>query len=88
MDMEFESLKGYPLCYKLEKLRWIKNLTQEQLAKELGCTPRTIFNWETGYRTPMGRFLEKIRLFYGLPLDFFIGDNIEAIKKAGKKKKE
>ena len=36
----------------LAKMRQELEMTQEQFAKEVGVTPRTILNWENGHHEP------------------------------------
>ncbi len=45
----------------LKKLRILKNLTQEQLAKLLCVSFKTISHWESGYSTPSLEMLKKIK---------------------------
>ena len=33
-------------------MRQLMKVSQEELAKQLGVTPRTIINWENGYNEP------------------------------------
>jgi transcriptional regulator with XRE-family HTH domain len=88
MDCQFiESLKSYPLSYRLQRLRWAKNLTKAELARSLKCNARTIYIWEKGDKFPSGRMLERIRAFYELPFDFFVSDNIMALKASGNPRK-
>jgi len=85
--MEFKDLKGYPLSYKLQKLRWRSNLTQKEFAEKGGFNYRSVTDWECGKRVPFGRTIEKIRNFYGLPQGFFAENDIETIKMGKNRKK-
>jgi transcriptional regulator with XRE-family HTH domain len=82
----YEDLRGLPFCIKIQTLRHRKGLLQKELAKEIGCTAYSVNNWENDRCFPMGIMLEKLRLFYELPVDFFIEDRIAAIKSTKKKK--
>jgi len=86
--MEFEDLKGYPLSYKLQQLRWRSGLTQQEFAEKVGCNFRSVTDWERGKRVPFGRTLEKIRDFYGLPQYFFIENDIETIRMVNSRRKK
>ena len=72
--MNYENLRGLPTSVKLQRLRYWRGLSQRQLANEIGCNRVSISMWETGKQFPRGYILEKIRLYYNLPLDFFIED--------------
>ena len=78
MNFNYENLKNFSLSLKLKKLRWLNGLSQVKLAEKAGCSRGAISKWERGLCLPKGVMLEKIRVFYNLPLDFFINDE-EAI---------
>ena len=48
----------------LKVLRKEKNLTQEQLAEQLGVSGRTVSRWETGNNMPDISLLVEIAEFY------------------------
>ena len=50
----------------LKTLRKEKNLTQEQLAEQLGVSGRTVSRWETGSNMPDISLLVEIAEFYGI----------------------
>ena len=52
----------------LKELRKEKNLTQEQLAENLGTSRRTVSRWETGSNMPDLDILIDIADFYGVEL--------------------
>lgn len=46
------------------------NLTQEELANELGTNISTIVNWENGTTEPKLSHLKRISELSGIPIDF------------------
>lgn len=52
----------------LKKLRKEKNITQEQLAEEMGVSRRTVSRWETGMNMPDMDILIDISDFYEVDL--------------------
>ena len=52
----------------LKELRKEKNITQEQLAEEMGVSRRTVSRWETGANMPDMDILIDISDFYGIDL--------------------
>ncbi|MCR4649368.1 MAG: helix-turn-helix domain-containing protein [Lachnospiraceae bacterium] len=52
----------------LKELRKEKNITQEQLAEEMGVSRRTVSRWETGTNMPDMDILIDISDFYGVDL--------------------
>ena len=52
------------------------NLTQAELARRVGVTPRTVQNWEAGTRAPW-RYIAEICIATGTPLAFFFDDSGE-----------
>lgn len=48
---------------KVKAVRAQLFITQEQLAKELGCTPLTIHRWENGKKPPSFILEEKFKKF-------------------------
>ena len=77
---KIDSLKNYPIEFKIQKLRLWSGLTQKQLAQVLGTSNVIVSNWETGKSIPSQQSLELIREFFGLSLDFFIADEIKLAK--------
>ena len=63
---------------KLVQLRKSRNLTQEQLAEELGVSRQAVSRWESGDSTPdMNNLLGLCNLF-GVSSDYLIHDNYES----------
>jgi len=58
---------------RLKELREEKNLTQEQLGKELDIHPITISKWERGVSTPNIDVLETLTNFFKVPAGYLIG---------------
>ena len=55
---------------KLKALRVNLNLSQEEAAKELGVSQKTLSNWETGKTYPDQPQIENICRVYGVVYDF------------------
>ena len=55
---------------KLKALRVNLNLSQEEAAKELGVSQKTLSNWETGKTYPDQPQIENICRVYGVAYDF------------------
>ena len=53
----------------LKELRLEKQLTQEQLAEELGVSRRTVSRWETGNNLPDLSLLVELADYYGVDLN-------------------
>ena len=69
---------------KLRDLRIKAGLSQEQLAKELGITRRSIVYYETSERYPKKReILLGIAKVFSVPVDFLVSEREEFIIEAG-----
>ena len=53
----------------IKELREEKELSQEELAKELGCSSNSISQYETGKRKPSDKIVEKIKQVYGIVIE-------------------
>lgn len=67
--------------YSLKELRARKNLTQQELAKKIGTSNKTISNWETNTNNLRGasvREFKKMAEIFGCSMDeIFLGDTSE-----------
>lgn len=59
----------------LKAMRIERSITQEQLAKKLNISLKTISHWETGYTEPSLTQLIAIADLYSVSLDELIGRN-------------
>ena len=59
----------------LKTLRNERAITQEQLAKKLNISLKTISHWETGYTEPSISQLITLADFYSITLDELVGRN-------------
>ena len=57
----------------LKTLRIERHITQEQIAKTLSISLKTISHWETGYTEPSISQLISLADFYGVSLDDLVG---------------
>ena len=58
---------------RLKELRIDKNLTQADLAKELGITQTALGKWELGQRTPNADMIIAICRYFKVSADYLIG---------------
>ncbi|MBU5333597.1 helix-turn-helix transcriptional regulator [Anaerocolumna aminovalerica] len=67
---------------RLKDLRLSKNMTLEQLGKEIDSTKATIGNFENGNRKPSLDMLIKLADFFNVSIDYLVGrsDNPEINK--------
>lgn len=59
----------------LKAMRVERSITQEQLAKKLNISLKTISHWETGYTEPSITQLIAIADLYSISLDELVGRN-------------
>lgn len=59
----------------LKQLRKSKGLTQVQFAKEFNISAGTIAMWETNKRIPDTAMLIKIAEFFGVSVDYLLGNS-------------
>lgn len=57
---------------RIKELRKLKNLTQRELAKQIGITQPALSNYEDG-RNPEISILTKLADFFGVTVDYLIG---------------
>ncbi len=50
------------------------NMTQRELAKELGVSPQAVSEWENGNKTPRMGVIEKISRLFGVTKGFILGE--------------
>lgn len=70
-------IKGLP--QKLKSLRLQYNLSQKEVAAQLGISPSIVSGYETGERTPSTEVLLALSYLYKCSTDYLLGRNaIEA----------
>lgn len=62
---------------KLKELRAKQGLTQATFAKIFNISSGTIAMWETGKRTPDIEMLNRIAEYFGVTLDYLVGNEIK-----------
>ena len=67
---------------KLKEYRKEKNLTQGQLASELGVNKRTIANYEAGHSYPSMELISKIEEFFNVKVNLMMDEQDEFIAMA------
>lgn len=75
-----DELSGYPLQYRIRKLRCILGLSQKKFADAIGYTQTAVSRWECEGVEPNPMALERIIQCFDLPTNFFIDLEIEKIK--------
>lgn len=75
------------LAEKLKDNRQKNKLTQDQIAKKLHVSRKTISSWETGRNTPDITTLKKICSIYNLNLTSLLSDDNDASELSNKKNK-
>lgn len=58
---------------KLKQLRFDKNVTQEQVAKEIGVTKSCYANYEQGSREPSFQILIRLCKYFDVSTDYLLG---------------
>lgn len=61
------------LPQKLKKLRLSYNLSQKDVAKQLGISPSIVSSYETGERTPSTEILLSLSYLYKCSTDYLLG---------------
>lgn len=62
---------------RLKRLREALNLNRTKAAEQLGIPYTTYCNYENGYREPDSNTYKKIAQFYGVSVDYLIGNSNE-----------
>ncbi len=57
-----------PLGDRIKKLRRLRHLTQQELAKNLGIDQGAISRWERGHINPSARYRQQLEVILGSPL--------------------
>ena len=66
--------------HRLKKLRNEKKLRQEDLARAIQVSQRTISSWENGVVEPSIIYLKKIANFFCVSVDYIVGNDTETHK--------
>ena len=64
---------------RIAELRRKKNMTQEELAAELGVTPQAVSKWERGLSLPDIVFIDELALALGITIDELLTGRVEAV---------
>ncbi|MEX2803824.1 helix-turn-helix transcriptional regulator [Streptococcus sp. H31] len=59
---------------KLKELRLEANLSQKQIAYELGVSQQSYARWETGKHEPTLNTLKKVSKFFKIPIEELLSD--------------
>lgn len=59
----------------LSELRKIKNVTQDEMAKELNLTPQAISKWENNVSVPDTMMLPELSKYFGVSIDYLFNGN-------------
>lgn len=63
---------------KLKELRARRNLSQDEMAKDLGISKKTLSNYETGRTVPSDDKVRKICKVYGVSREWLTGEDPES----------
>ena len=63
---------GYTGGLEIAYQRWKKHISQEELAREIGCSQAAVALWESGKRTPSITAMIKMADYFDVSLDKFI----------------
>lgn len=55
--------------HRLQKLRKMKKMTQQEVAVKIGVTVSALSNYEQGIRVPRDEVKKKIAKFYGVSIE-------------------
>ena len=66
---------AYMIGDSIKYLRMERNLSQDQLAAELGASKSSISNYENGNRVPDADFIIKLAKYFNVSADFLLGLN-------------
>lgn len=67
------------IAKNLVTMRKIQGLTQQDFAKLLNYSDKTISKWELGYATPSVETLKQIADYYGVTVDYFLVSHEEYV---------
>jgi DNA-binding protein len=59
---------------RIKELRKDKNLSQEELGKEINYTQSGVAKWESGEREPSINMLIKLARYFNVPIDYLVGN--------------
>lgn len=62
----------------ISRLRYTRQVSQEELAASIGVSPETIISWESGMSSPAIEYLPDIAMFFGVSVDKLLGVGGEA----------
>lgn len=57
----------------INELRIEKNISQQQLAAEIGVSRRAITFWESGINEPKATYIARLATFFGVTSDYLLG---------------
>jgi transcriptional regulator with XRE-family HTH domain len=70
---QMENMINENFARQLKRVRLLKGLTQEELAKKIDATQKAVYMWEKGRRTPKLSRISKIAEELGIPLKDLLG---------------
>lgn len=79
----------FPLAGKIKQLREKSEMTQAELARELGLTRSSINAWEMGLSVPSTPFIVELAKLFGVSTDYLLGlDTTATLKIDGLSERE
>ncbi len=61
------------IAKRLIELRKEKNITQKELAKNIGCTDSAVSLWELGTSEPKASYIFAIAKYFNITSDYLLG---------------
>ena len=58
---------------RIKELRKNLNISQQQLAKEIGVSQKAIDFWEKGINEPKASFIINLAIFFNVSTDYLLG---------------
>lgn len=77
MNLQADFANGEGAGARIRSARAVWALTQEDLARELGVSLRSVQNWESGM-VPSARHTRALALFFGRPVEWLTTNGSES----------
>ncbi|MBP3493719.1 MAG: helix-turn-helix transcriptional regulator [Oscillospiraceae bacterium] len=61
------------IAERIKELRDQQNITQAQLARQLGITRSSVNAWEMGISVPSTQYVVELAMIFGVSTDFLLG---------------
>lgn len=75
-----DTMNDETIRQRVRRFRKQQNLTQDELAHEIGMSGRTVSNWERGEETPSANAARALAAFFGVTTDYFLSPADRALE--------